>query len=167
MDADDVDGSPDHWARRLPQAGPSALPGFPDPQVSAAHPFGNIVAHAPDGSTVRLYVAALVDAEREELLALVHEVYNAPKNPSTFHDWDKRAAAVLGGIPAAPASLPRYALFATDDLYPAGGWDDFLKAYDSKEEALAAGAAIVQVGAKPRMYDDAHVVDLRTGERLS
>jgi len=35
----------------------------------------------------------------------------------------------------------RYALFAGDDYYPNGGWQDFSGSYASLEEALAAGRA--------------------------
>jgi len=50
--------------------------------------------------------------------------------------------------------LKRFLLFAGDNYYPRGGWDDFRGSYDSLEEALAA----------PRHNDNWwHVVDSHLG----
>jgi len=54
----------------------------------------------------------------------------------------------------------RYALFAGDDYYPAGGWSDFSGSYASFEEAVDAGRAHLAAGYGGCWY---HVVDLSVG----
>jgi hypothetical protein len=38
--------------------------------------------------------------------------------------------------------LKRYLLFCGDDYYPAGGWDDFVGSFDTKDEADDAAAQL-------------------------
>lgn len=54
--------------------------------------------------------------------------------------------------------MKRYALFEGSEYYPAGGWDDFVGTYDTKEEAEKARS--------PLKYGWWHVVDLQTGEKV-
>lgn len=57
--------------------------------------------------------------------------------------------------------VKRFVLFASDDYYPAGGWDDFRGSYDTADEARAAGQEFERKGMS------AHIVDLTTGEQFS
>jgi hypothetical protein len=55
--------------------------------------------------------------------------------------------------------MKRYMLFAGDDYYPAGGWDDFIGSFDSVEDAMASF---------PRdRYDWWHIVDATIGQEVS
>ncbi len=56
--------------------------------------------------------------------------------------------------------MKRYALFAGDQYYPSGGWDDFIGTYDSVEDALEAEA-------KRTRHDWYQIVDLTTGEQVN
>jgi len=53
----------------------------------------------------------------------------------------------------------RYAVFAYDEYYPAGGWNDFVDAFEHLEDAKAVADAIVNTG-RSNTYAD--VVDLET-----
>lgn len=55
----------------------------------------------------------------------------------------------------------RYLVFASQDYYPAGGWGDFVGAFGTVAEAVAAEAASERNG----LY--AHVIDLETMADLS
>lgn len=57
--------------------------------------------------------------------------------------------------------LKRFAVFAGDDYYPAGGWADFQGSFDSIEGAHAA-ANVHDKGGKWW-----HVIDLTAGEDAS
>ncbi len=52
--------------------------------------------------------------------------------------------------------MKRYALFAGDNWYPAGGWKDFVQFYDRQDDAVRRGW--VDGG------DWWHVVDMETGD---
>ncbi|GJL93068.1 hypothetical protein [Hyphococcus sp.] len=54
--------------------------------------------------------------------------------------------------------MKRYALFAYDAFYPAGGWGDFVNAFDTAEEAFKAATKT------KREYSE--VIDLHTGEEI-
>jgi hypothetical protein len=55
--------------------------------------------------------------------------------------------------------LKRYALFAYDTYYPGGGWSDFVRSFDTVDEAAQHGR---------QLRDDYKVViDLRTGEDVT
>ena len=62
--------------------------------------------------------------------------------------------------------MKRYALFAGNFYYPCGGWGDFESAFDTIDDAKAAGSAELQIrgGAYSNEQDWYHVVDLQTGE---
>ena len=53
--------------------------------------------------------------------------------------------------------MKRYALFAGDTYYPAGGWGDFEGSFDTPEQAKQAAEALGH-------GDWWHVIDLQTGE---
>lgn len=53
--------------------------------------------------------------------------------------------------------MGRYALFAGDDYYPAGGWNDFRRACDTLEAAYPADG---------ESFDWWHIIDLVTGEQV-
>ena len=53
--------------------------------------------------------------------------------------------------------MSRYLLFAGDNYYPGGGWEDYVDSYNSVAEAIAA------LGADSRKRDWFHVVDSQTG----
>lgn len=58
--------------------------------------------------------------------------------------------------------MNQFVLFAGDNYYPGGGWQDFVDSYDTVEEAVAAG--------KPDEDDWGkwyHVIDITTGERVA
>lgn len=57
--------------------------------------------------------------------------------------------------------MKRYLLFAGDTYYPSGGWSDFVKDYDTEEEADADGLS--KYGRDHQWYE---VVDLETGKSL-
>jgi hypothetical protein len=50
----------------------------------------------------------------------------------------------------------RYALFAGDQYYPSGGWEDFIGAYDSIEAARER--------AQRERYEWFHIVDLASAQ---
>lgn len=52
----------------------------------------------------------------------------------------------------------RFLLFAGADYYPSGGWDDYVSAHATEDEAVRAAASL---------SDWWHVVDLTTGERVA
>jgi len=54
--------------------------------------------------------------------------------------------------------MKRFLLFCGSQYYPGGGWYDFSKSFDSKEEALKAAAA------PDRSYDWWHIVDRDSGK---
>ena len=72
--------------------------------------------------------------------------------------------AGLGHPPSGANRMRRFALFVGTDYYPAGGWDDFHSAYDTKEEARAAGERIAGLR---HNYDWWHVVDLTIGDKVA
>jgi hypothetical protein len=57
-----------------------------------------------------------------------------------------------------------YALFAGDNYYPCGGWEDFQGFFDSLEEAQSVISFEKPVGDKCCVYDWAHIVDLEQGK---
>jgi hypothetical protein len=56
----------------------------------------------------------------------------------------------------------RYLLFATDQYYPCGGWDDFVDSFADLEEAKAEAERQCSRIKYPR--DFAQIIDLETGE---
>lgn len=56
--------------------------------------------------------------------------------------------------------MKRWLLFAGDNYYPIGGWDDFQADFDTKEEAFDKAAESVIA----RACDWAHIVDSQTKE---
>ena len=64
--------------------------------------------------------------------------------------------------------LKRYAVFAGDIYYPAGGWSDFKGSFDLPDDAKAEAVRWTSP-AKGRQYprhDWAHVVDLTDGSEI-
>lgn len=57
--------------------------------------------------------------------------------------------------------IKRYALFAGEDYYPAGGWKDFRGSYDTREEAEAAMQSLAL-----DFLEWFQIVDLQTGELI-
>ena len=56
-------------------------------------------------------------------------------------------------------TMKRFLVFSGYDYYPCGGWDDFLGAFDSIEEARAAAA-------KEAPSNWTQIVDLQSGEKV-
>lgn len=54
--------------------------------------------------------------------------------------------------------MKRYLVFAFDYYYPGGGWNDFVSAHDTVEEAQKAG--------KDKNLDCYQIVDIETGEQI-
>ena len=54
-------------------------------------------------------------------------------------------------------ALKRFLLFAGDEFYPGGGWDDFIAGYDTELEAIRV--------AEDNKFNWYHVVDTYTGEK--
>ncbi len=60
----------------------------------------------------------------------------------------------------------RYALFAGDQYYPAGGWQDYKGSYDSLTQALKAAAGDTRNTDLQGKWDWWHIVDLETGKMV-
>ena len=58
--------------------------------------------------------------------------------------------------------MKRYAVFAFNDYYPVGGWDDLLGWYESIEEARLGGQNFLEKSWRDVMY----MVDLETGKAI-
>ena len=58
--------------------------------------------------------------------------------------------------------IRRYLLFAGDRYYPAGGWNDFVDSFDTKEEALERAWEALS-----GMFDWYHIIDHETGEEVA
>jgi hypothetical protein len=65
--------------------------------------------------------------------------------------------------------MKRYLVFAWDDYYPAGGWGDFVGAFDDLDAAKACAAQCTSVEGwrgeghrEGRHYDGSEVIDLQT-----
>lgn len=58
--------------------------------------------------------------------------------------------------------MKRYLVFGSSIYYPAGGWEDFLEAYDTLEQAQARKDAYEAES----QYQWSHVVDTETMETL-
>ncbi|KYK44529.1 hypothetical protein A1D31_14110 [Bradyrhizobium liaoningense] len=56
--------------------------------------------------------------------------------------------------------MKRYAVFAGDNHYPVGGWNDFKGSFATKAEAIAFAEK------ERHEYSWAHVIDLQTGEEV-
>lgn len=54
--------------------------------------------------------------------------------------------------------MKQYLLFAGDNYYPSGGWGDFIKSFESLEDAKEVGAKY------SGNFTWWHVVDVNTGE---
>jgi hypothetical protein len=54
--------------------------------------------------------------------------------------------------------MKRFLLFAGDEYYPAGGWEDFIESFSTVNGALAEAATLEA--------DWFHIVDLTTGEMV-
>lgn len=54
--------------------------------------------------------------------------------------------------------MKRFALFACDQYYPCGGWDDFKGSFDSVHDALTELATT--------SCDWWHIIDLTSGEKI-
>lgn len=54
--------------------------------------------------------------------------------------------------------MKRYALFAGDNYYPSGGWNDLIDTFDIEEE--------IYEYVKGAGFDWFHIVDLQTGKRI-
>ena len=52
--------------------------------------------------------------------------------------------------------MKRYLLFCFDDYYPSGGWNDFVKDADTKEEL------ILEMANQKSPKDNYHIVDTQT-----
>ncbi len=59
--------------------------------------------------------------------------------------------------------MKRYALFAGQDYYPSGGWDDFQSSHDTADQAVTALTATAATSDCD--WDWAHIIDLHTGTR--
>lgn len=60
--------------------------------------------------------------------------------------------------------MKRFLLFAGDNYYPGGGWDDFISDHDALAEALAAGKYAATF--EGLWKDWWHVVDTETGRTI-
>ena len=64
--------------------------------------------------------------------------------------------------------IKRYLLFAGYSYYPAGGWNDFVDSYDTREEAeqSAKNICLLEEYTIPTgKYDWCHVIDSQDGEK--
>lgn len=55
--------------------------------------------------------------------------------------------------------MNRYLLFAGDQYYPCGGWNDFRGGFSSIEDARDA--------TRDKDFDWWHVIDIQTGQRVA
>jgi hypothetical protein len=62
--------------------------------------------------------------------------------------------------------MKRFLLFVGSRCYPSGGWNDFQGGYDTKDEVIAAGIALVEEYADPLIEWWFHVIDMETGEQV-
>jgi hypothetical protein len=63
--------------------------------------------------------------------------------------------------------MKRFLLFAGDQYYPSGGWQDFKKSFDTALEAVrAAAGSTKEVDLKTRSWEWWQVVDLKTGKMV-
>jgi len=61
--------------------------------------------------------------------------------------------------------MKQYLLFAGDNYYPAGGWDDFIDSFDEPEDAVIAGEVKeTHYGITHKKYDWYHIIDSKTGK---
>jgi hypothetical protein len=70
----------------------------------------------------------------------------------------------LDGLKPEQAPRLRYAVFAGDYYYPAGGWSDFRSAHATEPEALEAAIDAMTSGHEYTRPDWWQVVDLETME---
>lgn len=60
--------------------------------------------------------------------------------------------------------MKRYLLFAFDDYYPKGGWNDFAGDFGNLDDAIAAARAAVTIASGDDFpSDNAAVIDAETG----
>lgn len=68
--------------------------------------------------------------------------------------------------------MKRFAIFAGDSYYPAGGWDDFQSSYANLSEAVGAVVKLPKTSYFSKIkigndtFDWYHIVDLHTGEQV-
>lgn len=63
--------------------------------------------------------------------------------------------------------MGRYLLFAGDEYYPAGGWQDYKGRFDSVKEALKAAAGGTRNLDFQGTWDWWQIVDLATGKMVA
>lgn len=62
--------------------------------------------------------------------------------------------------------MKRYLVFAYDNYYPTGGWNDFNEDFDNLADAIVHADNLILVGVKPHRYDFADVVDTTTKSQV-
>ena len=60
--------------------------------------------------------------------------------------------------------MKRYLVFAYDNYYPSGGWNDFRRAFDSLDEARAYAQALYDE--YPKDCDNVQVIDSTTQQEV-
>lgn len=63
--------------------------------------------------------------------------------------------------------MKRYLLFAFDDYYPSGGWNDFKGSFNDKKQAINEGIKITTPRNYPMRFYFYQVVDTKTGKIIS
>jgi hypothetical protein len=58
------------------------------------------------------------------------------------------------------AKVKRYVVFACQEYYPAGGWDDFIASFDTEAEAETCEAE------QRQQHDWVQIIDMETGDPL-
>lgn len=59
--------------------------------------------------------------------------------------------------------MKRYFVFAYDNYYPSGGWNDFQDSFETFEQAQQFSTSLTD----NKIFDRAHVVDIVTGNTIN
>lgn len=60
--------------------------------------------------------------------------------------------------------MRRFLLFTGRDYYPSGGWNDFVRDFETEEDAVVLGKALLRAADTSADGQWAHVVDTETGQ---
>ena len=62
--------------------------------------------------------------------------------------------------------MKRYLVFAGFNYYPSGGWDDFVDAFSTLEEAQASAISCQSRGESGGSFDWVQIVDCETRDKI-